>query len=169
MKKIKAHFSVIIVICIVGIVIYKSLSGIIFFSCLIMEDEGKLDDWDNVSSFVIENQDSLNNIVNEVLGSEMNIVIEQDEIIALDNAIIADETLLQNEKIAWLFEDEYVKEISIKEIQGCKTIIFTTYMSGIVGSSQKIGFYYRNEDLEENEYTKEQKILSNWCYFEEWD
>lgn len=165
----KTYIKKIIIICVIGIIIYKMVPGIIFFACLFTDDGGKLDEWENVSDFVIENQDNLNRIVNEVLNDKMNIVIEQDEVIAHDNTIAEDESLLQNTEIAWLFENEYVKKIEIKEVQGNETIVFTTYTSGIVGSSQIIGFYYLNEDLEGNEHTEEQKIISNWYYFEEWN
>lgn len=173
------------IVIIIGIVVGIGVSAIIgcpaiiFIICLVTEDAGKLDSVGKIAEVVTENQESLQDIVAQVLTPEQDLDITIDvgekEFQDLSSSEDADEEAFHLEDIYPLAE-----ELEIRKIKGYKNadvdmVIFETYSSGIVGSSDAKGFLYLEQDMTEDifEYGyfcwrrsyDYSEITDNWYYY----
>lgn len=173
------------VVIIIGIVVGIGVSAIIacpaiiFIICLVTEDAGKLDSVEKISEVVTENQESLQDIVTQVLTPEqdldISIDVEEKELYDLNSSKDVDEEAFHLEDIYPLAE-----ELEIRRIKGYKNadvdmVIFETYSSGIVASSDVKGFLYLEQDMTEDIFEYGyfcwrrkygySEIMDNWYYY----
>lgn len=183
MKKRSNTFIIAIIITTVaGIVagIVCLCPGIIFFWCMITDDGGKLDNVDKISAVVTENQETLQDIVSQVLSPEydLDIVIdvEDKEFQALSSSKVSDEESFDLYDIYRLSEELEIKKIRVYKDSDVNIVMFHTYSSGIAGSSDQKGFFYLEGGvpeklLEYNRFTVYRiydysEITDNWYYFD---
>lgn len=157
--------------------IYVLLPEIIFFTCLMTDDGGKLNSFESISDYVKNNQGILEEISIKMLsqGETLDISVEEDEIAYLDGSEEGETDLLQDEIISELFAEQSVQEIGIYKNENVQVIVFRTYAAGL-GISGSMGgfFYYTGDDVNEileyhyfNYYSVEiQEITDNLFYFE---
>lgn len=183
MKKQSNTFIIAIIITtIVCIVVGIAFLGpsVIFFYCMITDDGGKLDNVEKISAVVIENQETLQDIVSHVLNPEQEldifIDVEEKRFQDLSSSKDAEEELFNLEDIYRLSEELEVKKIRVYTDSDVDMVIFETYSSGIAGSSEIKGFYYLEGGLPENifEYNHftvyriydYSEITDSWYYFD---
>lgn len=161
------------------VVAFLSVPGVIFLICLITDDGGKLDNAEKISAVVTENQETLQDIVSQVLNSEYDvdfvINIEEKNFQDLSSSKDADEKSFNLEDIYRLSEELEVKKIRVYTDSVVDMVIFQTYSSGIAGSSDEKGFFYLEGGLPENifEYNyftvyriyDYSEITDNWYYY----
>ena len=166
-----------IIVCIVSDV---GLPAIIFFYCMITDDGGKLDNVDKISAVLTENQETLQDMVSQILNPEQEfsiyIDVEDKRFQDLDSSRDIDEKLFNLEDIYCLSEELDIKEIHAYKNSDVNMVIFTTYSFGIAGSSDVKGFFYLDQDLTEDifqyGYFKPYRshdyseITDNWYYFD---
>lgn len=183
MKKQNYILNIAIIITIVaGIVvgIVFLCPGIIFFWCMITDDGGKLDNVDKISEVVIENQETLQDIVSQVLSPEQDLDfvldIEEKEFQGLGSSRDVDEELFNLDDIYSLSEELEIKKIRVYKDSDVNIVMFHTYSSGIAGSSDQKGFFYLEGGVPEklfeyNSFTVYRiydysEITDNWYYFD---
>ena len=146
MEKVRNTLIVAIILCIVAVITFLGLPGIIFFWCMLTDDGGKLDSVEKISAVVTENQETLQDIVSQVLNPEQDlsfvIDVEEKSFSDLSSSNDADEESFNLEDIYRLSEELEIKEIRVYKDSDVDMVFFTTYTSGIVGSSDEKGFYY---------------------------
>lgn len=173
-------FIIIIIVCIVAVIAFVSLPGVIFFYCMITDNGGKLDNADKISTVLTENQETLQDIVSQILNPEQELSIcinvENKSFQGLGSSRDIDERLFNLEDIYCLSEGLDIKEIYAYKNPDVNMVIFITYTSGIAGSSEVKGFFYLDRDLTEDifQYGYFQpyrshdysEITDNWYYFD---
>lgn len=177
--KNKFKYFCLICVCLLGLAssIYALLPEIIFFTCLMTDDGGKLNSFESISDYVNNNQDILEEISIKMLsqGEELDISVEEDDVTYLDGTQEGETDLLQDEIISELFGEQNVQEIGIYKNENLQVIVFRTYATGLGISGSIGGFFYftgdnANDILEYhyfNYYSVEIKeITDNWFYFE---
>ena len=185
MKKQKnTLFIAIIIVIIVCIVVGMAFLGpsIIFFWCMITDDGGKLDNVDKISAVVTENQETLQDIVSQVLNPEQDlsfvINIEEQEFQELGSSRDEDEELFNLEDIYRLSEELYIQKIYAYKNSDVNMVIFQTNSSGLSVSGGCKGFLYLDQELTEDiaEYSyfhpyrsrDYSEITDNWYYYDIW-
>lgn len=182
MEKVRNTLIVIIILCIVAVITFLGLPGIIFFWCMLTDDGGKLDSVEKISAVVTENQETLQDIVSQVLNPEQEfeicIDVEEKEFQGLGSSRDTDEELFNLEDIYRLSEELDIKEIYVYKNSNVHMVIFRTYSSGLSVSGGEQGFLYIDQDLTEDitEYTyfkvyrsrDYSEITDNWYYYDIW-
>lgn len=173
--------AIIIIIAIGAIVIaFLSVPGVIFLICLITDDGGKLDGIEKISEVVIENQETLQDIVFQVLNLEQDfeifIDVEEKKFQNMGSSIREDEKSFDLEDIYRLSEELDINEIYAYKHSDVHMVIFQTYSSGLSVSGGEQGFLYIDQDLTEDitEYTyfkvyrrrDYSEIMDNWYYYD---
>lgn len=173
------------VVIIVGIIVGIGVSAviacpaIIFIICLVTEDAGELDSVEKISEVVTEEQESLQDIVAQVLTPEqeldISIDVEEKEFQGLNSSKDVDEEAFHLEDIYPLAEELEIRGIKIYKNSDVDMVIFETYSSGIAGSSDEKGFLYLEQDMTEDifEYGyfcwcrryDYSEIMDNWYYY----
>lgn len=181
-KQDETLITAVMIAVIVGVVavIPFLCSGIIFFWCMIMDDGGKLDNVDKITAVVTENQETLQDIVSQVLNAEydLDIVIdvEDKEFQDLSSSSDVDEVSFDLDEIYRISEELYIKEIYAYKNSDVDMVIFQTNTYGLSVSGGEKGFLYLEQDLSEdiNEYSvfrpyrthDYSEIIDHWYYFD---
>lgn len=156
--------------------------SIIFFIGLLTEDTGKLDNPEKISAVVTEKQETLQDIVSQILNPEQDldivINIEKKELTDLNYPKNADEGAFDLEDIYRLSEELEIRKISGFKDSDVDMVIFETYSSGIAGSSDIKGFFYLEQDMTEDIFTSDyfgwhrgyeySEIMEHWYYYDIW-
>ena len=183
MKKSDIYITAVIItiiVCIVAIITFLGLPGIVFFWYMLTDDGGKLDDVDKISAVVIENQETLQDILSQVLIPEYDldlvINVEERKLTGLSSTEDVDEESFNLEDIYRLSEELEIKKIHVYKDSDVEIVLFYTYLSGIVGSSDTQGCFYLTGGVPENlfEYNyftvyrvyDYSEITDNWYYFD---
>lgn len=167
-------------IVVVAIVALICIPGIVSVIRLIMADGGKLNNNEKISAAVTENQETLDNIVLQVLNPqkefEIYIDLEEKRFQGLNVSRDIDEKLFNLEDIYCLPEKMDIKGIYAYKNPDVNMVIFETYSSGMAGSSEIKGFLYLEQDFTDNifeyDYFKVYRsynyseITDNWYYFD---
>ena len=168
-----------IIVCIVVGIAFLGPS-IIFFWCMITDDGGKLDNAEKISAVVTENQETLQDIVFQVLSPEYDLDfvldIEEKEPQSLGSSRDVDEESFDLEKVCRLSEELEIKKIRVYKDSDVDIVIFATYSSGIAGSSDEKGCFYLAGGVPEklfeyNYFTVYRiydysEIMDNWYYYD---
>lgn len=182
MEKVRNTLIVVIILCIVAVITFLGLPGIIFFWCMLTDDGGKLDSAEKISAVVTENQETLQDIVSQVLNPEQDldfvINIEKKEFQGLGSSSDEDEELFNLEDIYRLSENLYIKRIYAYKNSDVNMVIFQTNIYGLSVSGGSKGFLYLDRDLTEDiaEYSyfrpyrshDYSEITDNWYYYDIW-
>ena len=182
MKKVHNTLIVAIILCIVAVITFLGLPGIIFFWCMLTDDGGKLDSVEKISAVVTENQETLQDIVSQVLNPEQEfeicIDVEEQEFQGLGASRDEDEELFNLEDIYRLSEKLYIQKIYAYKNSDVNMVIFQTNSSGLSVSGGYKGFLYSDRDLTEDiaEYSyfhpyrsrDYSEITDNWYYYDIW-
>lgn len=151
---------VIIIVCIVAVIALLGLPSIIFLACMLfMDGEGKLDDAEKISTTVTENQETLQDIVSDVL------IPEQDLEVYIN---------VEEKKFQGVGSSRDVEEA----LFDVNMVIFQTYTDGLSVSGSEQGFFYLDQDFSEdiNEYSyfkvyrhcDYSEITDNWYSYDIW-
>ena len=182
MEKIRNTLIVAIILCIVAVITFLGLPGIVFFWCMLTDDGGKLDSVEKISAVVIENQETLQDIVSQVLNPEQDlsfvIDVEEKKFQGLGSSRDEDEELFNLEDIYRLSEELYIQEIYAYKNSDVNMVIFQTNSSGLSVSGGCKGFFYLDQELTEDiaEYgyfhpyrsRDYSEITNNWYYYDIW-
>lgn len=166
------------IICIIICIVFPYIPAFIYI--IVLNDDGKIDNIEKISDTVIENQEILEDIACLMLeqSDELDVYVhvEEKETSCLQDSEIIDEELLEQENIYRQLEDLYVKNICIYKNKDVNIVIFTTYSSGIVGSSYIKGFFYLPQEMSESIFDcgyfrpyyidSYGNIVNDWYYFE---
>ena len=159
---------------------FSWFAGHHFFWCMLTDDGGKLDSVEKISAVVTENQETLQDIVSQVLNPEQEfeicIDVEEKKFQGLGSS--RDEELFNLDDIYRLSEELYIQEIYAYKNSDVNMVIFQTKSSGLSVSGGYKGFLYSDRDLTEDiaEYSyfhpyrsrDYSEITDNWYYYDIW-
>lgn len=182
MEKVRNTLIVAIILSIVAVITFLGLPGIIFIWCMLTDDGGKLDSVEKISAVVTENQETLQDIVSQVLNPEQDldfvIDVEEQEFQGLGSSRDEDEELFNLEDIYRLSEELEIKKIRVYKNPDLNMVIFQTNSSGLSVSGGYKGFLYLDQELTEDiaEYSyfhpyrsrDYSEITDNWYYYDIW-
>ncbi|MCM1424364.1 MAG: hypothetical protein NC415_11210 [bacterium] len=173
--------TILIIIAMVAVVIAIFSSPFAFLIYLVAFDgDGKLDNAEKISEVVIENQETLQEIVSQVLSPEYDLDfvldIEERELQSLGSSRDVDEESFDLEEVCRLLEELEIKKIMVYKDSDVDIVLFETYTSGIVSSSEEMGCFYLaggvpEKLLEYNLFTiyrtyDYSEITDHWYYYD---
>lgn len=125
-----------------------------FVQVIVLRDEGKLDSVDKISDMVTENQDTLESLACLMLeqGEEFYVTVdaEEDEIKYINGSTYIDDDFIELEEIYNQLDELYIKSMAVYKNQDESKVVFTTYISGMAGSSSEKGFIYMPQGMPDN-------------------
>lgn len=141
--------------------------------------DGKLDDEEKISVAVMENQETLEDIVSQLLEPEQDLDFALDtkekEFRDLSISKDTDEELYNLEDIYRSADDLEILRIYVVKDSDVDMVIFETYADGMVGSGSESGFVYLEQDWSDDifEYDNfkgwrkydHSKITNHWHYY----
>lgn len=183
MTEKRKNVVIVILASIFGVLIAVILAAFVMpFALMIIVwgGDGKLDDEEKISVAVTENQETLEDIVSQLLEPEQDLDfvlhIEEKEFQGLGDSRDVEETLFELEDIYRLAEELKILEIYAYKDSDVGMVIFRTYSSGMAGSSQEKGLFYLEGGLPEKifEYNlisiyhiyNYSAIADNWYYYD---
>lgn len=153
-----------------GGIILSFLWEIIVIIMLMTHTGGKLSNYEEISKYVINNQDTFEETSIYMLSQWDNI-----DIIVKKNNL---KHFRSSEDVKALFIDNYIRMISLYKNENVQIVVFQTYVSGLGGDGSVRGFIYFTGDKADEIFQYEyfanysveiKEITDGWFYYEQTD
>lgn len=153
-------------IVVLGCIILSFSWEIIVFIMIITHTGGKLKNYDEISEYVINNQDTFEETAIYMLSQWDNIDIS----VKKNNL----NSFKDSKDVKDLFNENNIRNIRIYKNKNIQIVVFQTYVSGLGGDESVRGFIYFTGDNEDeilqhkyfSHYSVEiEEIMDSWFYY----